>query len=115
MDMLFKIDVDYSMNNQFTIYEGQCYHVQEAEATQNAKNAHCVVLKSLSQMSCADPESYVRGGQTSTKFFFYFEGGRIQNTTISGPSSARQGNVIKMTFCWRADDGPTLNAGLVAL
>ena len=38
-----------------------------------------------------------------------------QYTTISGPSSARQRNVISMAFRWRADDGPTLNAGLVAL
>ena len=25
-----------------------------------------------------------------------------------GPSSARQGNAIKMAFCWRADDGPLI-------
>ena len=37
------------------------------------------------------------------------------NTTISGPSTARQRNAIYMTFHWRADNGPTLNAGLVAL
>ena len=30
-------------------------------------------------------------------------------------SSARQRNAIEMAFRWRADDGPTLNAGLVAL
>ena len=35
-------------------------------------------------------------------------------TTISGPSSASQGNTIKMVFRWRATDGPTLNAGSVA-
>ena len=34
--------------------------------------------------------------------------------TISGPSTTRQRNAIKMAFRWRADDGPTLNAGLVA-
>ena len=37
-----------------------------------------------------------------------------QNTAINGPSSARQRNAIEMAFPWRADDGPTLNAGLVA-
>ena len=41
------------------------------------------------------------------------------NTTISGPSSARQRSAIYiyiyMAFRWRADDGPTLKAGLVAL
>ena len=38
------------------------------------------------------------------------EGREDPSTTISGSSSARQRNAIK----WRADDGPTLNAGLVA-
>ena len=33
------------------------------------------------------------------------------STTISEPSSSRHW----MAFCWRADDGPTLNAGLVAV
>ena len=33
------------------------------------------------------------------------------NTTKIGPSLAHQQNA----FCLRADDGPTLNAGLVAL
>ena len=32
--------------------------------------------------------------------------------TISGPSTTRNRNA--MAFRWRADDGPTLNAGLVA-
>ena len=32
-----------------------------------------------------------------------------------GPSSARQRNAINMAFRWRANDDPTLNAGLVAL
>ena len=35
-------------------------------------------------------------------FFFLFRGERIQIP-------------LKMAFRWRADDGPTLNAGLVAL
>ena len=30
-------------------------------------------------------------------------------------SSARQRNAIVMAFRWRADNGPSLNAGLVAL
>ena len=36
-------------------------------------------------------------------------------TTLSKPLSARQQNGIKMAFRWQADDGQTLNAGLVAL
>ena len=43
------------------------------------------------------------------------EGRTDPNTTISGQSSPRQQNAIKMAFRWRADDGPTLNSGLVAL
>ena len=48
-------------------------------------------------------------------FFFVDEGIEDPNTAINGPLSARQRNVIEMAFRWRADDGPTLNAGLVAL
>ena len=39
---------------------------------------------------------------------------RGPNTTKSEPSSVHQRNAIKMAFRWRADNGPTLNAGLVA-
>ena len=49
-------------------------------------------------------------------FFFYFDEERKDpNTTFSGPSTARQRNAIYMAFRWQADDGTTLNAGLVAL
>ena len=44
-------------------------------------------------------------------FYLVDEGSKVPNTTISGPSSTRQRNA----FRWHADDGPTLNAGLVAL
>ena len=37
------------------------------------------------------------------------------NTTKSGPSLPYQRNAIHMAFRWRADDGPTLKTGLVAL
>ena len=43
------------------------------------------------------------------------EGREDPNTTMIGQSSARQRNTIQMAFHWHADDGPTLNAGLVAL
>ena len=65
--------------------------------------------------SCADPESFDRGGPLLTMFFLAVEGGEDPNTTISGPSSVRQRNAIQMAFRWRADDGPVLNASLVAL
>ena len=49
-------------------------------------------------ISCADPESFVRGGPTkfpALTYFFSFRGrGEEQNTTICGPSSARQRNAI---------------------
>ena len=44
----------------------------------------------------------------------FYEGREDPNTTKSGPSSARQRNAIEMAFRWRADNGQTLNAGLVA-
>ena len=69
--------------------------------------------------SCADPESFVRGGPTDNVslllFFLVDEGRKDPNTTINGPTLARQQNTILMVFCWRADDCPTFNAGLVAL
>ena len=65
---------------------------------------------------CADPESFVRRGSTLTFLFVFFvEGMEDRNATKSGPSSARQRNAIEMAFRWRADNGPPLNAGSVAL
>ena len=49
-------------------------------------------------------------GMSNFDFFLVDEGREDQNTTIGGPSSASQRNA----FRWRADNGPTLNAGLVA-
>ena len=73
--------------------------------------------------TCADPESSVRGGGATFfilffylfKTFFVDEGREDPNTTKSGSSAARQRNAIKIGIRWRADDGPTLNAGLVAV
>ena len=48
-------------------------------------------------------------------FFLVDEGIEDINITINGPSSAHQQNAIEMAFCWWADNGPKLNAGLVAL
>ena len=49
-------------------------------------------------------------GEVQLYFFLVVEGREDQNTTKGGPSSARQRNA----FRWRADNGPLLNAGLVA-
>ena len=59
--------------------------------------------------TCADPENFVSLGRTLTTFFLV-----DPNTTKSAPSLVRQRNAIEMALRWRADDGPTLNAGLVA-
>ena len=48
-------------------------------------------------------------------FCLFCKGIEDTNTAINGPSWARQRNTIEMAFRWRADDGLTLNAGLVAL
>ena len=47
--------------------------------------------------------------------FLVDEGNGAPNTTKSVPSSARHRNAIIMVFRCRADDGPALNGGLVAL
>ena len=60
--------------------------------------------------ACADPERFARGGPT-----FFYKGKEDPNSIKYGPLSTRQRNAIQMEFHWRADDGPTLNAGLAAL
>ena len=64
---------------------------------------------------CADQESFVRGGSILTTFFKLMGWRGDRNATKSGPSSACQQNDIEMAFLWHADNGPPLNAGLVAL
>ena len=56
---------------------------------------------------------FCQRGSNSFLFIFY-KGKEDRNSTKSGASSARQRNAIKMVFCWRADDSPTLNGGLAA-
>ena len=61
---------------------------------------------------------FCQRGSKNDSFFVVFlvdEGIEDPNTTVNGPSSARQWNTIHMAFPWWADEGPTLNAGLVAL
>ena len=48
-------------------------------------------------------------------FLLVDEGIEDPNTAKNGPSSARQRNAVSMALRRWADDGPTLNAGLVAL
>ena len=62
--------------------------------------------------TCTDPESCVRGGPTLKRFFKRSEAPKI---TKSGQLSANHRNAIEMAFCWRADNGPPLNADLAAL
>ena len=64
--------------------------------------------------SMRGPRKFCQRGSNFENVFFY-EGIEDPNTTISGPLLARQRNAISMAFRWRADDGPTLNAGLVTL
>ena len=55
------------------------------------------------------------GSNSYNVFFNVFKGREDPNTTRRGPFSARQRNAIEMAFRWRADGGPILNAGLVAI
>ena len=59
---------------------------------------------------------FCQWGSKFENFFLFLVDWGIEdpNTAINGPSSTRQQNAIEMGFCWRADGGPTLNAGLVA-
>ena len=61
-----------------------------------------------------ESDSFVRGSPNFDNVLFIVNQAR-KDTTIPGPSSARHRNAIYMAFCWRADDGSTLNAGLGAL
>ena len=56
-----------------------------------------------------------RESKFDNTFFLVDEEIEDPNTTINGPSLARQQNAIQMAFRWQAHDGPTLNTGLVAL
>ena len=57
-----------------------------------------------------------RGSKFDNVLFFLVDGGiEDPNTALIGPSSACQRNAIEMAFHWRANDGPTWNAGLAAL
>ena len=62
---------------------------------------------------------FCQRGPKFDSFFFILslvdEGRADPNTTINSILTARQRNVIKMAFRWRADDGQTLNAGVEAL
>ena len=58
----------------------------------------------MDKYTCADRESFVRRDPTLTSFFLDDEESPDPNTIVSGSSSARQRN---------ANDGQTLNAGLV--
>ena len=65
--------------------------------------------------SCADLENFVRGGSKFDIYFLVDWRTEDPKTALIGPASARQRNAIEMAFRWRADDGSTLNAGLVTL
>ena len=58
-----------------------------------------------------DPESFIRGGPTLAIFFYLMKGERFQIALKTG----HHRHTREMAFRWLADDGPTLNAGLVAL
>ena len=56
-------------------------------------------------ITCADPESFVRGGQqrgaNSDNLFLVNEGREDPNLTISGSSSARHLNAVSLACrCW---------------
>ena len=54
----------------------------------------CVISKGIDSPACADSESIVKGVQLW--LFLVDEGSKDPNTTISGPSSARQRKAISI-------------------
>ena len=77
-----------------------------------------VLWRNSRYVTCADSESFVRGGPNLIIFFcfvFRWRGTEGPKTAINGPSSARQWNAIGKANPWRADDGLILNSGLVVL
>ena len=58
---------------------------------------HCICAKCRGRtlkQSCADPESFVKGGPNLIMHFLVVEGIEDLNNTINGPLSARQRNAI---------------------
>ena len=48
-------------------------------------------------IACADPESFFKGAPTLSTFFLLVDEGKGDpNTNVSGPSSARQQNAVKI-------------------
>ena len=89
-----------------------------------AKNRNIFKLRLLLnhwiKLNMRGSKKFCQRGTKFDNFFFSIlflahEGREDPNATVSVPPSARQGNAIEMAFCWRANDGPTLNAGFVAL
>ena len=60
------------------------------------------LLDSWGVRACADPESFIRGGPTFQFFSWWGERGSKYH-------------FISMLFCCQSNDGPTVNAGMVAL
>ena len=73
-----------------------------------------VEIGSLINIYISRSRKFFQRGPNLITFFLVDKGIEDTNTAIIGPSSASQRNAISMAFRWRADDGPTLNAGLVA-
>ena len=72
------------------------------------KEKSAIKVEALQRASCADPESFIRGGPTVQQFwplFFFLDKGweRIQLPLKVGQWQAHQRNAIEMALCWRAD------------
>ena len=91
-----------------------CYHNLDIPVSDALK----YITGDLSQISVTLPGSRKfcqRESNSTLTIFLVDEGKEDTNTSQNGTSSAYQRNAILMSFGWRADNDPTLNAGLVAL
>ena len=84
----------------------------------NKKKQALALFQMLTTAPLNPPPTPTINVQCINKYFFLFfndKGIDDPNTAINGPPSARQRNAFEIAFRWWADNGPTLNAGLVAL
>ena len=88
-------------------------------ATLRSRVKHSTTEPLKLYLSCADPDSFIRGGPATdmTTFFvvvFVFCSWWEKRRKNPMPLM-RTSETPLNAFLWRADDGPTLNAGFAAL
>ena len=87
---------------------------EDSDTTTRTQLDDTVLLSANTNVTCADPETFVRRGPTLTTFFFKLMRGEMIQIPLK-VGHHQPANEAYLAFHWRADDGPTLNECLVAL